>query len=74
MTQSPPGSDDPDAASQAAVQRAQQERIWAARHIAETISSLAALAKEHRLVALGYLLDMVLIEAEAQGRGRNGRR
>ena len=71
MTQSLPGSDDPDA-SQAA-QRAQQERTWAARHIAETSASLAALAKEHRLVALGYLLDMVLIEAEAQVRGRNGR-
>jgi hypothetical protein len=71
MTQSLPGSDDPDA-SQAA-QRAQQERTWAARHIAETSASLAALAKEHRLEALGYLLDMVLIEAEAQVRGRNGR-
>jgi hypothetical protein len=72
MTHSPPGSDDPDA-SQAAAQRAQQERIWAAGHIAETSASLAALAKEHRLEALGYLLDMVLIEAEAQVRGRNGR-
>ena len=71
MTQSLPGSDDPDA-SQAA-QRAQQERTWAASHIAEPSASLAALAKEHRLEALGYLLDMVLIEAEAQVRGRNGR-
>jgi hypothetical protein len=72
MTQSPPGSDDPDA-FQTAAQIAHQERLKAARHIAEASASLAAIAKEHRLEALGYLLDMVLIEAETQVRGRNGR-
>ena len=72
MTQSPPGSDDPDA-PQTAARKAQQERINAARDIAEKSACLAAIAKEHRLEALGYLLDMVHIEAENQVRGRNGR-
>jgi hypothetical protein len=72
MTESPPGSDDPDA-SQTAAQQAHQERLKAARHIAETSANLAAIAKEHRLEALGYLLDMVLVEPEAQVHGRNGR-
>ena len=72
MTESPPDSDPPDP-SQSPAQKAQQERIEAARKIAERSATLAALAKEHRLEALGYLLDMVLIEAEAQVRGRNGR-
>jgi hypothetical protein len=72
MTQTPPGSDDPDA-SQAVAQQAHQERLEAARQIVETSASLAAIAKEHRLEALGYLLDMVLVEAEAQLRGGNGR-
>jgi hypothetical protein len=72
MTQSPPGSDDPDE-SQTAAQKAYQERIEAARHIADTSANLSAIAKQHRLEALGYLLDMVLVEAEAQARGRNGR-
>ncbi len=73
MTESPPGSDDPDA-SQAAAQKPHQERIKAARHIAEASANLAAIAKQHRLEAIGYLLDMVLVEAEAQVRGRNGRK
>ena len=72
MTESPPDSDPPDP-SQSLAQKAQKERIEAARKIAERSAALAALAKEHRLEALGYLLDMVLIEAQAQVRGRNGR-
>ena len=50
-------------------------RIAAANYLAALSADLAALARQHGLVTLGYILDMARLEAENESRrGRgNGR-
>jgi hypothetical protein len=50
------------------------DRTAAASYIAELSAELAALARRHRLDALGYILDMAKLEAENATRHVNGRR
>ena len=48
------------------------DRAAAANYIAELSAELAALARQHGLDALGYILDMARLEAE--NATRHGRR
>ena len=50
------------------------DRAAAANYVAELTAELAALARQHGLDALGYILDMAGLEAENEVRVRNGRR
>jgi hypothetical protein len=50
------------------------DRTAAARYIADLSAELATLARQHRLDALGYILDMARLEAENATRHVNGRR
>ena len=44
--------------------RARQDRDEFAAYVAELTNELAGVARQHRLDALGYLLDMARLEAE----------
>lgn len=43
--------------------KAIQDRVEAARYLADQVKALAAVAKRHRLDTLSYLLDMAELEA-----------
>ena len=49
------------------------DRAAAAEYVAELTAELAALARQHGLDALGYILDMARLEAENATRHTNGR-
>lgn len=51
--------------------RAQHTRE-AAAYVAELAADLARIARQHRLDALGYLLDMARLEAQHAAGGPNG--
>ena len=57
-----------------AMQSGPADRAAAARYVAELSAELAALARQHGLEALGYILDMARLEAETANRYINGRR
>ena len=48
-----------------------RDRVAAAAYVAELSSDLAAIARRHGLDTLGYLLEMVRLEAES-ARRRDG--
>ena len=50
------------------------DRAAAANYVAELSAELAALARQHGLDALGYILDMARLEAENNTRHVNGGR
>ena len=50
------------------------DRAAAAEYVAGLTAELAALARQHGLDALGYILDMARLEAENSTRHANGRR
>jgi hypothetical protein len=50
------------------------DREAAAQYVAELSQELAALARQHGLDALGYILDMAQLEARNAIRHVNGRR
>ena len=57
-----------------ATQSGTADRAAAASYVAELSAELAALARQHGLEALGYILDMARLEAETANRYINGRR
>ena len=50
------------------------ETAQVAAYVAELAGSLALIARQHGLDALGYILDMAQMEAENATRYANGRR
>ena len=50
------------------------DRTAAANYVAELSGELAALARQHRLDALGYILEMARLEAESAIKYVVGRR
>ena len=50
------------------------DRAAAAGYLAEQSADLAAIARQHGLDALGYILDMARLEAENATRHVSGRR
>ena len=50
------------------------DRAAAANYVAELSGELATLARNHRLDALGYILEMARLEAENVTRFVNGKR
>jgi hypothetical protein len=50
------------------------DRTEAAAYVAELAADLAAIARQHGLDTLGYILDMAKLEAESATRDGNGRR
>ncbi|NIK46589.1 hypothetical protein [Variibacter gotjawalensis] len=41
-----------------------QDRIIAARHVADQVKELSAITRRHRFDSLTYLLDMAALEAD----------
>jgi hypothetical protein len=68
MTESSSGSDVPNGHQAAA-----RQRVETADYIAELSADLAKMARLHRLDTLGYLLEMVELEAKSTVRLKNGR-
>jgi hypothetical protein len=50
------------------------ERAAAANYVATLAADLAAVARQHGLETLGYILDMARLEAENESRPRGGNR
>ena len=50
------------------------DRIAAADYVATLAADLAAIARQHRMDMLGYLLEMARLEAENEGRHSARRR
>jgi hypothetical protein len=48
------------------------DKAATAAYVAALTADLAALARKQKLDTLGYLLDMVRLEAESSARGGNG--
>ena len=51
--------------------RAARDRAAAAAYVAELTADLAAIARQHGLDALGYILEMAQLEAENAARPAN---
>jgi hypothetical protein len=50
----------------------EEDKAATAAYVAALTADLAALARKQKLDTLGYLLDMVRLEAESSARGGNG--
>jgi hypothetical protein len=61
-------------AAQSSARRENADREATANYIADLSAELAALARQHGLDALSYILDMARLEAESTIRHVSGRR